>query len=405
MSKFALTNHIQVYLKKNKAKPLWARHPWVFGGAIHKITGNREEGDIAEVFDENRDFIAKGFLNEDSPIPVRLLSWDIHEKIDGHFFHDKIAQAIQLREKLAIRSKANAYRLINGEGDGLPGLIVDRYQQVVVVQFLNPGMERRRDLLLGILKTVTKAEILVERYHPQWCRDSEGMEKLDYKAEGPEPPQIIQIQEYGVNFAVNIAKGQRTGFYLDQRENRMALCPYAFHKRVLDAGCYTGAFGVYLLAKGKASEAVFLDSSTFALDMAKKNLELNHIDAKVQFTKAELETKLPEMEEGGERFDIVVLDPPAITPGAAPLFQELESLKKLNIAALRMLQPQGILLSCERTDTLDSGEFFRLLSDAARKAGRTLQILEYRGAGQDHPFPPACPEYGQALKVVIGIVT
>lgn len=262
----------RAYLKKGKAKPFWHHHPWVYSGAIKNVKGKPQDGDIIAVFDDAGDFVGKGFYNSKSQIRVRLLSWDLHEKIHNEFFHRKIKQALYLRETiLMMRTKSNAYRLINSEGDGLPGLTVDRYKNYLCVQFLSLGMELHRDIIIKILKQETKINNIVERYSAGY-RKREGLEEIDFRYEGDEPKEDLQIKEYELKFYTSLQKGQKTGFYIDQRENRHRLTKYAYNKKILDAFCYTGSFGIYMLTKGKAAEVVFLDSSSYALELLKKIL-------------------------------------------------------------------------------------------------------------------------------------
>lgn len=392
----------RIILKRGKAKPLWHRHPWVYSGAVQEIRGHAQDGDVIDVMDEHNDFIAKGFLNLHSQIRVRLLSWDIHEKIGKDFFQRKIDEAIFWRERtLAMRSKANAYRLIHSEADGLPGLTVDRYNKVLVAQFLSIGMDHYRDMIVPILQQEAKVETVVEHYTPRY-RELEGLPELDHLVHGPEAPEQFAIQEYGLQFQVNIMKGQKTGFYLDQRENRLAVVPYVHGKRVLDAFSYSGGFGIYLLAKGKAANVVFMDSSNLALELVKQNLELNKLPAQQTFMKADIFEKLPEMHKAGERFDVIVLDPPKVAPDRNSLETGLRSLRQINATALQMLPPYGVLVTCDCSGNISWEEFYRALSMSARMAGRPIRILESRTAGPDHPAHPACPE-SSYLKVVIAV--
>ena len=391
-----------VILKKGKAKPFWHRHPWIFSGAIKQIKGKPENGDIVDVLDDNRRFIGKGFINQQSQIVVRMLCWDPHERINADFFRNKIRQALAWREGLlAMSSKASAYRLIHSEGDGLPGLTVDRYNDVLVIQLLSAGMEVRRDLLLSILRQETKAKAIVERY-PAGYRPREGLEEIDYRCHGAAIDEKTIISEYGLRFGVSLQKGQKTGYYLDQRENRMAISRYAYNKRILDAFCYSGGFGIYLLTKGKAAEVLFMDSSRLALNLAQENLELNS-GKSGQFVKADIFEQLPAMASAGELFDMIILDPPKVAPDRSSLSSGISSLTTLNNAAVRMLPEQGILVTCDCSGLIDWGEFTKIVNRAAIDAGRSVRIVGMAGAGPDHPVNPACLE-NSYLKVITAVV-
>lgn len=404
MKKYFGSNRPRVVLKKGKAKPFWYRHPWIFSGAVQEVKGEPEDGDVVDVMDETHRFIGKGFYNSRSQIRVRLLSWDMHEKINDFFFRRKIHQAIFARDVvLGMRSKTSAYRLVHGEADGLPGLVVDRYNNVLSAQFLSLGMERNKESILEILREEANVKTIVERYSAGY-RQREGLEEIEYRVHGPTPPEQLEITEYGLKFAIHLQKGQKTGFYLDQRENRMEVSRYGHKKKVLDAFCYSGGFGLYLLAKGKASHVVFMDNSPLALELVQENLKSNKQDeANATLCKADIFEKLPQMERGGEKFDIVILDPPKVSPDKASLEAGIKSLHNLNTTASRMINPGGILVTCDCSGSIDWEEFLKILNRCTIDAGRSFRIFHTLGAGPDHPINPACVE-NSYLKVVIGIL-
>lgn len=401
MKKYFGSNKPRVILKKGKAKPFWYHHPWIFSGAIQEIKGNPEDGDIVEVLDEENRFIAKGLINHKSQIKVRLLTWDQHEKIDGNFFRSKIHQAISLRENILImRSKSSAYRLVHSEGDGLPGLTIDRYNDFLVVQFLSTGMEKRKEMILDILKEQIKPQGIVERY-PAGYREKEGLVEIDCMVHGKTPPKMT-ITEYGVKFYVDLQKGQKTGFYLDQRENRLLLTRYGYNKRILDAFCYSGGFGVYMLSKARPGEVVFMDSSSFALELAQENASMNSTATAV-FSKKDIFKEIPEMEKAGEKYDMIVLDPPKVSPDRASLVTGTEALINLNKHAVNMLPPGGILATCDCSGNISWEDFFKIVNKAVLDANRSLKIFETLGAGPDHPVNPACLE-NSYLKVIVAAI-
>jgi 23S rRNA (cytosine1962-C5)-methyltransferase len=404
MGKYSLTDRPRVFLNKGKARPFWYRHPWVFSGAVHHVKGEPQNGDVVEVFDHEGNFIAKGFYNTDSRISVRLLSWDLHQKIDEGFFAKKIRDAADLREKVfELPARTDAYRVIHGEGDGLPGLIVDRYADILSIQFLSAGMDQRRETLLGILRETLAPRTIVERYHTRHRR-MEGLEEIDYRVHGEEPPDEVEIAENGIRFAVNLRKGQKTGFYLDQRENRQRLSEYPRRRRALDAFCYTGGFGIYLLARNRASEVTFLDSSSFALGMVEENLRRNKIESNFTVQKADIFKRLPEMQSAGEKFDLIVLDPPKVVPEKADLKQGLHSLRSLNATALRMLEPWGVFATCDCSGDVTPEDFWKVLNESCKEADRDFHIADFWRAGADHPALPSCQE-NSYLKVAVGTVT
>ncbi len=396
------SNKPRVTLKKGKAKPFWYHHPWVFSGAIQDIKGNAENGDLVDVLDYDGKFIAKGFVNHQSQIAVRLLTWDIHEKIDPDFFRKKIRDAIHLRETLAISSRSTAYRLIHSEADGLPGFTVDKYNDFLSIQFLSIGMDMRRDLILDILQQEVKATGIVERYSPG-VRQREGLPEIEYRYMIQEPPEKFTITEYGMKFEVSFKSGQKTGFYIDQRENRYKLSRFGYQRRILDAFCYSGGFGIALAAKSKVNEVIFMDSSAQALKLAEANWNLNQLTAKHSFEKADIFEKLPQMQKAGEQFDMIILDPPKVAPDASSIRSGIESLEKLNTTACMMLKPGGILATCDCSGLITNEEFLRIVGKASIESQRNIKIFDILSAGPDHPIIPSCPE-NSYLKVIMGIV-
>lgn len=411
MKPFFGSNKPRVTLKKGKSTPLKYHHPWVFSGAIQNIKGNTEDGDLVDVLEDTGKFIAKGFINTKSQIAVRLLTWDIHEKINPDFFRRKIKEAISLREQtLAMSSFTSAYRLIHSEGDGLPGLTVDRYNDFLTVQFLSVGMDKRRDLLIEILLDETKAKGAIERYSPG-SRRREGLEDVDCHSYGQEPPETLIISEYGVKFQISLKSGQKTGFYLDQRESRHKLSRLGYKKRILDGFCYTGGFGISLATKSRANEIIFMDSSASALDLAQVNWKLNEMKPTGEnehktassFIKADIFDKLPEMERAGEKFDLIILDPPKVAPDTNSLRTGMDSLEKINQIAMRMLNPNGVLVSCDCSGLISWDDFLRLINKAANEASRTIKIFDRLSAGPDHPVNPACLE-NTYLKTIMAMI-
>lgn len=377
-----------VIIKKGKAKPFWHHHPWVYSGAIFKIEGNPRSGDVVTVVDHQKQFIARGFFDEDPQIRVRLFSWKEDRSLED-CLERKITSAIDLRNNLLkLPEKTTAYRLLNSEGDGCSGIIIDQYEECLVLQYAFSGMERYTPLLWEILKSKTKAKTLMSSPHLDVGFSRATLAESNLRC----------IAEYGVRFYVDLAHGQKTGFYCDQRENRHWLTQLASPKRVLDVFCYTGGFGVHLAAKTTPKEIIFLDDSKQALEAAKRNLENNSKTHGV-FIKANAFREMERLVNDQERFDTIILDPPKLAPNQKALPNALRALVKLNANALKLLEQNGILTTCECSGDISIGTFMSVIQEAALIAKRELTILKIAGAGPDHPIHPACPE-GAYLKVL-----
>lgn len=366
----------KIFLKKGRAKPFWNRHPWVYSGVIANQEGDCKNGDWVSVFDHQNQFVAKGLFDENTHIQVRLWTWDPKASLEECLTH-KIKTAVYLRQKiLNLPSlETTAYRLIHSEGDGLSGLTVDHYQNVLVAQWSISGMEAYQSLLKTIFASELPDTTLIFRS----------------KQEAKQPSQWISIQEQGVHFKVDVGQGHKTGFYCDQRENRWLLSELAKPKRVLDAFCYTGGFGVTLAAKTNPKEIVFLEDSATALTLAEQNLKQNS-SVKGIFKKTNVFRYLTEMVENQEQFDTIILDPPKLAPNQKTLPTALNALKKLQTHALRLLSPSGFLVTCDCSGDITLPAFLQTLQLAACEAKRDIRILKITGAGPDHPLNPYCPE-------------
>ncbi|MBI4356758.1 MAG: class I SAM-dependent rRNA methyltransferase [Gammaproteobacteria bacterium] len=367
-------------LKKGKAKPFWHHHPWVYSGAILKMEGAPGSGDFVTVTDHQKQFIAKGFFEENALIQARLISWNETESLEDCLIK-KITAAVALRTQiLKLPSKTTAYRLFNSEGDGASGIIIDQYEDTLVMQYAFPALSQYTPLLWEMLKPQTHAKTLLVRSHAKILT-----------CLGPPPPPLLSIMEYGVQFYVDLQHGQKTGFYCDQRENRTYLPKIAKPKRVLDAFCYTGGFGVHLAATLTPQEIVFLDDSQAALDTAKRNMEINN---KVNgiYIKTNVFREVERRVQTQERFDTIILDPPKLAPNQKSLPSSLKALIHLNANALKLLEPEGIFVTCECSGDIKLETFLTVIQEAALAAGKELTILKISGAGEDHPIHPACPE-------------
>ncbi|MCX7706585.1 MAG: class I SAM-dependent rRNA methyltransferase, partial [Anaerolineae bacterium] len=344
-----------VYLHPGKEKPVLGGHPWIFSGAVARVEGALRDGDPVEVADAQGRWLARGYYNSKSQIVVRLLTWDAAEAIDEAFWRRRLAAAAALRETLSVTSVTDAYRLVHAESDRLPGLVVDRYGDWLVVQFLTLGVEARRELLLQLLAEQFAPAGIVERSDVS-VRRQEGLPLRSGVVWGEAPPAGLVVEEHGLRFAVDLLGGQKTGFYVDQRENRRIVATYARGRRVLNAFSFTGAFGVYALAAG-ATHVTNVDSSFEALTGAEATLRLNGFDPDRQADAicGDVFQVLRDLRNRGERYDLVILDPPKFARSKAELDGAARGYKDINLLGLQLLNPGGILatFSCSGLVTAD----------------------------------------------------
>jgi len=379
------------YLKPRKARPFFYRHPWVYSGAIARVEGECDDGDLIRLCDEKGQFIANGYINSQSQIAVRLLSWDESRPIDEHFFREKLVQAKALREDvLAVPTGSNAWRAFFSEADGLPGLIVDRYTDFLVAQVQTLGMHLRRDVLVNLLDEIYGPSGIFEKSDPEML-EREGVAYQFGSLRGAEPPDSLRIECDGMAFNVNIRGGQKTGFFLDQRENRKVAAWYAAGRRVLDCFCHTGAFAIYCAKLGKAERVLGIDSSAAAVALAVANAELNDVRT-AEFRTGKLPETLRHLRAEGELFDMIILDPPQFARTRLGLKKALFAYRELNASAMRCTEHGGILVTCSCSQHVSDDEFEQMLNEAAYEAGRPVQVLERRSQASDHPVIVSCPE-------------
>jgi 23S rRNA (cytosine1962-C5)-methyltransferase len=383
----------RVYLKRGRDRPVRNGHPWIFSGAIEVIEGNPHAAGIADVFDSEKRWIARGLFSPGSQIRVRVLTWQ-KEEIDRAFFSRRLSQALSVREKL--REVTNAYRIVNGEGDFLPGLIVDCYGEFLVCQFFTAGMDFLKPLVLDSLSSLLTVKGVFEKSEGR-VRDEEGIEPSVGVLGGEQPPETITIEENGFKFAVDVRRGQKTGFFLDQRDNRSFLSTLAREKKILDCFSYSGAFSVYARAGG-AKEIVSLDSSRPALELAERNLVLNGFEiGGSELLKGDAFTYVKECDIG---FDIIVLDPPSLARKRGDLSAATGGYKFLNLHALRHIRPGGFLLTFSCSQHLSIELFQKVVFGAAIDAGRKVAVLKRLGQPIDHPVSLHHPE-GEYLKGLV----
>jgi 23S rRNA (cytosine1962-C5)-methyltransferase len=382
----------QVVLKPRRALPFFSRHPWVFAGAIGQVVGNPEPGDEVDLLSHERQFIARGLYNPNSNIRMRLYSWNAEAALDADFWSARLDAALALRNRLIRKEGADvAQRLVYSEADGLSGLIVDRYADWLLVQLTSLALATRQDLLLTLLKDKLQPKGIWLRTE-KGIRESEGLELSDGPLDGGEPPRPLFIEEHGVRYGVDLLHGQKTGFYLDQSDNRLAVARYTAGHRMLDMFCYTGGFGLTALVRGNAHDVLGIDVSEQSLNLAWANAELNGVSNRCRYEKSDAFEKLEQLRDAGEQFDTVVLDPPKLARHRAGVDKALKGYFSLNELAVSVLRPDGLLVTCSCSGHVSREQFEDMLGSVAQRTDRTIQILESRSQSPDHPTSVHCPE-------------
>ena len=385
-------NHL--ILKKARERSLKRRHPWIFSGAVEKASG--KAGETLEVRDVAGNPLALAAYSPDSQIRARVWTFDIKEAVDAAFLGRRIRKAIALREQLAATRHTNAVRLIHGESDGLPGLVVDRYADVLVAQFLAAGVERWREEILDLLVEITGCEAVFERSDAE-VRKLEGLQPRTGFVRGNRNASRCPIIEHGLNFRVDVEQGQKTGFFLDQRENRQRVRALAAGREVLDGFSYTGGFAIAALAGG-AKRVSAIESSVDAIQIAKENLAANPLAAGgIEFVQADVFKHLRLLRDKGARYDLIVLDPPKLAPTAAHAKGAARAYKDVNLLAFKLLAPGGLLATFSCSGGVSAELFQSIVAGAALDAGGDAKIIERFGAAADHPVALEFPE-GEYLK-------
>lgn len=386
-----------INLKPGKEKPVHHHHPWIFSGAIAKVEGAPEPGEVIAVHDSAGEFLALGYYNPHSQIAVRLLEWEKSTAINDEWWRQKLAAAIARRRQLFERSDTNAFRLVHAEADFLPGLIVDKYGDFLVLQSLTAGSDRSKPIVAAALNDILKPAGIYER-GDLTARKLEDLQHANGLLLGAPPPDFLEIKENGLRFLVNLQHGQKTGFYLDQRQNRQRVARFAKNKTVLDAFAYSGGFGISALAGG-ATSVVSIDSSPAALQLLKKNYEINSF-AQGELLQGDVFETLRKLHEENRKFDMIILDPPKLAPTKSKAAPAQRAYKDLNLNAMKLLAPEGILATFSCSSGVSAETFQQIVTWAALDAGREAQILERLSQGEDHPVRLAFPE-SQYLKGLI----
>jgi 23S rRNA (cytosine1962-C5)-methyltransferase len=378
-------------LKPHKEESLQSGHLWIFSRALQQPPHWIEPGGLVDVKSSTGQFVARGYYNPRTDIAIRLLTHNIDQAIDEDFLRKRVRYALDLRKVFDL-DKTNTYRLINSEGDGLPGVIVDRFAEVLVVQIHTAGMERMRSQLINALMEETDTRGILLRNDSQ-SRRREGLELEEPQVVAGGVPLQVTVRENNVLFLVDPWQGQKTGFFLDQRDKREALSKYTRAKRVLNCFSYSGSFSVYAALTDEKTRVTSVDISAPAIDYARQQFILNGLDPNHhQFLVADVFDYLEQVQSTGEQFDVVVLDPPAFAKTHSARAQALKAYRRLNMLGMQVLRSGGILLTCSCSGVIGMDDALGYISLSAQQLQRTVQLLEIYTHGVDHPINLAMPE-------------
>ena len=355
-----------------------SNHPWIFQKMVEKPVAKPKPGSIVDIVDNTGHWVGRGFYNGHSRIALRVLTEDHDEAIDEAWFARKIRAAVALRRDLMhLDETTDAWRVVHSEGDGISGLVVDRYGDLLVVEFFSAGPFRYREWIYAALSK----EFPGCRFYSFSEEHVQKQESFDFRS--PPPPEPSVITEHGLKFRASPGSGHKTGFFADQRDNREYLTRFTAGKRVLDICCNSGGFAIYAKARGGADEVIGIDLDEEILEVAEKNARLNN--AAVKFVQADLFHYLRDAHQRGEQFDVVILDPAKLTRDREQVIAALKKYNDMNKLAMQVIKPGGVLLTCSCTGLVGEEEFLDMIRRAAFYAGRTVQILKVAGAGADHP--------------------
>jgi 23S rRNA (cytosine1962-C5)-methyltransferase len=380
----------RVILKPGKSRPFFGRHPWVLETAIQRVETPAADGDVVDLFSDRGKFIGRGIYNSHSRIRVRLYAWSADEPLDEPFWRRRIETAIALREALGYQNPAGATRLIYSEADSLGGLILERYGEHLILQVTALAMSVRLPVVMPTLVELLKPRSITVRMDRETIK-AEGVPFDDRLGWGELPEGPVFVEEHGIRYGVDLRAGQKTGFYLDQRENRKAAAKYLGGKRVLDMCCYSGGFSLAASILGGAKQVLGIDSSQKAIALAQGHAQLNGV-ANVHFEVDDCFERLNRMLSDGERYDAIILDPPKFAGSRQAVADALRAYHHLNKLAVHLLNPQGILVTCSCSGRVSREDFLYMLADVAQRSKREIQILEQHGAAPDHPVTATCLE-------------
>jgi len=388
----------RIYLKVSREKSLLRKHPWVFSKAINKIKGNPLLGDTVDIFDSKDNWLAKGAYSPESQISLRVWTFKQDEEIDEAFFIKRLKSAQSRRDWFIEKGGLTGYRLIAGESDGLPGITIDKYDNFIVCQLLSAGADLQRYTLLAAIRHLYPDCHVYERSDVD-VRKKEGLEPVTGWLTEPQDSTECIIEEYGVKIKVDIKTGHKTGFYLDQRESRLAAGKYSAGKSVLNCFSYTGTFSLHCALNG-AKEVINVDVSQPALDIAKENAELNNISEGISFVKADVFKLLRQYRDEKRKFDMIILDPPKFVESKAQLTGACRGYKDINMIAMQLLNPGGTLLTFSCSGLMEASLFQKIVADAALDANRNAYIVDRLHQAPDHPVSSNYPE-GYYLKGLV----
>lgn len=381
----------RLFLAKGREKSLLHRHPWVFSGAVTRVEGNAVSGETIDVCDFQGKWLARAAFSPQSQIRARVWTFDQQESVDRDFFINRLQTAQQWRTLLAKRDDLTGYRLIAGESDGMPGITIDRFQNFIVLQLLSAGAEYQRANLVAALQHCYPECAIYDRSDVA-VRKKEGLPLTQGSVVGEEPPALLPIREHGMQILVDIKEGHKTGFYLDQRDSRLAARRFAANAKVLNCFSYTGAFAVSALMGG-CEHVISVDTSQAALDVARQNVELNQLDlSKAEFVRDDVFQLLRKYRDEGRKFDLIIMDPPKFVENKSQLAGACRGYKDINMLALNLLSSGGILLSFSCSGLMPIELFQKILADAALDAGRDVQFIEQYRQAADHPVIASYPE-------------
>lgn len=385
-----------IKLRKGKDKAAWQLHPWVFSGAIDRMDGTPQHGDIVRVINNEREFIAYGYFNGQSRVAVRLIEWHPDILPDEQWWRGKLQTAIAARNHLLQDGLTDTVRLVFGEADFLPGLIVDKYADFISIQVHAAGIALVKPIIIDELIQLLKPKGIYERSDAA-ARMHEGLPDTNGLIAGEHPPEFLPITENGILYEVNIAEGQKSGFYCDQRENRLLTAQYTKGKKVLDAFCYSGGFTLNSFQQG-AAEVVSVDSSALAIETLIRNISLNGFElSRHTAIQADVNKQLRAFADERSGFDVIILDPPKYAPSRSSLDKAARAYKDLNRRALLLLEPGGLLATFSCSAAMDMATFKQVLAWAALDAGRQIQFIRQFTQPEDHPIRASFPE-GEYLK-------
>ncbi len=380
-----------IYLRAGREKSVLTRHPWIFASAIDHIEGEPGHGDTVLVFDSNKKFLAKAAYSPSSQIRARVWTLIQADEIDRSFLEQRINASIERRAGLKESENTDALRLIYGEADGIPGLVVDQYASTLVMQLLSAGSEKFRSEIIEILAEQLKPEQIYERSDVE-IRLLEGMQPREGLAWGKKKNHAIQISENGLKYLVDVTEGQKTGFYVDQRRNRQKVFELAKDKQVLNCFCYTGGFTLNALAGG-ATNVTSVDSSGPALEQLKQNVSLNGLDeTKSEIIEGDVFTLLRKFRDQARSFDLIVLDPPKFAPTISQAEKASRAYKDINLLAIKLLKPGGLLVTFSCSGGVSRDLFQKIVAGAALDANTDLRIIDQLSQSPDHPVLTSFPE-------------